>query len=117
MATLISIFTTAGIVATLVTDASKFFSQVPLREVFSTDLAPLAREPSFGIIPLLTGTMMTSLVAMMVAIPAGLGSALYMSEFAMLLMPIIRYQKVMIILIIYRNLIFALIIPNYHVMV
>ncbi len=82
MATLISIFTTAGIVVTLVTDASKFFSQVPLKEVFSTNLAPLAREPSFGIIPLLTGTMMTSLVAMMVAIPAGLGSALYMSEFA-----------------------------------
>ena len=82
LATLISIFTTAGIVATLVTDASKFFTQVPLREIFSTNLAPLAREPSFGIIPLLTGTMMTSLVAMMVAIPAGLGAALYMSEFA-----------------------------------
>ena len=81
-ATLISVFTTAGIVVTLVSDASKFFAQVPLSEVFSTDLAPLAREPSFGIIPLLTGTMMTSLVAMMVAIPAGLGAALYMSEFA-----------------------------------
>jgi len=82
LATLISIFTTAGIIVTLVADASKFFSQVPLREIFSTNLAPLGREPSFGIIPLLTGTVMTSLVAMMVAIPAGLGAALYMSEFA-----------------------------------
>lgn len=81
-ATLISIFTTAGIILTLVTDASRFFSQVSIREILSTNLAPLAREPSFGIIPLLTGTVMTSLVAMMVAIPAGLGAALYMSEFA-----------------------------------
>jgi len=81
-ATLLSIFTTAGIVITLVTDASKFFSQVPLKEVFSTNLAPLAREPHFGILPLLTGTIMTSIIAMAVAIPAGLGAAIYMSEFA-----------------------------------
>ncbi len=78
----ISILTTIGIVFTLVFDASKFFSAVPFSEIFSTDLDPLAPEPSFGILPLINGTIITSLIAMLVAAPIGLTAAMYLSEFA-----------------------------------
>jgi len=78
----ISILTTIGIVFTLVFDASKFFSAVSFREIFSTDLDPLAPEPSFGILPLINGTIITSLIAMLVAAPIGLTAAMYLSEFA-----------------------------------
>jgi phosphate transport system permease protein len=78
----ISIVTTFGIVATLVGDAARFFRQVPLREIFSTKLAPLAADPSFGILPLINGTVITSLIAMLVATPVGLTTAIYLGEFA-----------------------------------
>jgi len=82
LAALISILTTIGIVFTLVTDAYKFFSKVPIGEIFSTKLAPLAANPSFGIIPLISGTIITSIIAMVVAIPIGLTAAIYLSEYA-----------------------------------
>lgn len=78
----ISILTTAGIVLILVTDSARFFSKVPLINIFSTQLAPLADKPLFGVFPLIVGTIMTSLIAMVVAIPVGLSAAIYMSEFA-----------------------------------
>lgn len=78
----ISILTTIGIVFTLVFDASKFFSAVPLSEIFSTDLEPLSKDPSFGILPLINGTIITSIIAMLVAAPIGLTAAMYLSEFA-----------------------------------
>ncbi|KAB3532500.1 phosphate ABC transporter permease subunit PstC [Alkaliphilus serpentinus] len=81
-AALISIITTIGIVLTLVFDALKFFRAVPFADIFSTQLAPLAANPRFGILPLINGTILTSLIAMMVAIPVGLTSAIYLSEFA-----------------------------------
>lgn len=79
---LVSVVTSIGIVITLVTDAARFFAKVPIYEIFSTKLEPLAVNPSFGFLPLIMGTMMTSLIAMIVAIPVGLASAIYMSEFA-----------------------------------
>lgn len=79
---LISVFTTFGIVITLITDAFRFFSEVPIGEVFSTDLAPLNKNPRFGFIPLFVGTITTSLIAMMVAVPVGLAAAIYLSQFA-----------------------------------
>ncbi len=82
LAASISVITTVGIVCTLVFDAFKFFSRVPLGEVFSTKLAPLSANPSFGILPLINATIITSLIAMCVAIPIGLTAALYLSEFA-----------------------------------
>lgn len=82
LAASISILTTIGIVLTLVVDASKFLKTVPLKEIFSTDLNPLSADPSFGILPLINGTLFTTLIAMMVAIPLGLSSAIYLSQFA-----------------------------------
>ena len=78
----ISVVTTLGIVLTLVTDAAKFFSKVSIFEFFGTKLAPLSADPSFGILPLITGTVLSSIIAMFVAIPVGLTAAMYMSEFA-----------------------------------
>jgi len=82
LAASISIITTVGIVLTLFNDALHFFRAVPLKDVFSTELAPLAAEPKFGFIPLITGTVLTSLIAMLVATPIGLTAAIYMSQFA-----------------------------------
>lgn len=79
---LISVFTTFGIVITLITDAFRFFSAVPISEVFSTDLAPLNKNPRFGFLPLFVGTITTSLIAMMVAVPVGLAAAIYLSQFS-----------------------------------
>lgn len=80
--TSISVITSIGIVLTLLTDALHFFRQVPLKEVISTDLAPLrANNPSFGFIPLIMGTVTTSVIAMLVAGPIGLMAAMYLSEF------------------------------------
>ncbi|MCD8499481.1 MAG: hypothetical protein LRY35_06210 [Clostridiales bacterium] len=82
LAASVSIITTVGIVLTLFNDALHFFRAVPLKDVFSTELAPLAAEPKFGFIPLITGTVLTSLIAMLVATPIGLTAAIYMSQFA-----------------------------------
>ncbi|MEQ6391084.1 phosphate ABC transporter permease subunit PstC [Bacillaceae bacterium S4-13-58] len=80
---LISVFTTVGILFTLVFDAALFFKEVSIFEFFgSTDLDPLGKNPSFGILPLLTGTIITSIIAMLVAIPIGLTTAVYLSEYA-----------------------------------
>lgn len=78
----ISILTTIGILLTLIVDASKFFAAVPLREIFSTDLAPLNANPSFGILPLINGTIFTTIIAIIVAAPIGLSAAIYLSQFA-----------------------------------
>lgn len=83
LASSISVLTTFGIVFTLVFDAALFFKEVPLWEFFgSTKLAPLSPEPSFGILPLINGTIISSLIAMCVAIPVGLTAAIYLSEYA-----------------------------------
>ena len=78
----ISIITTFGILATLIVDAVKFFDVVSIAEFFSTKLAPLAKDPTYGILPLINGTLFSSLIAMAVAIPIGLAAAMYLSEFA-----------------------------------
>lgn len=83
LASTISVLTTLGIVFTLVFDAVLFFKQVSLFEFFgSTKLAPLSPEPSFGILPLINGTIISSLIAMCVAIPVGLTAAIFLSEYA-----------------------------------
>ena len=76
----ISVVTTLGILWTLAFDAYKFFEKVGLVEVFGTKLAPLAAKPSFGILPLINGTLLTTAIAMCVAIPFGLSAAIYLSQ-------------------------------------
>jgi len=79
----VSIVTSLGIVLTLLVDAFHFFSEVPFKEIFSIELEPLkAENPKFGFLPIIMGTITTSMIAMAVAIPIGLTAAIYLSEFA-----------------------------------
>lgn len=79
----ISIFTTLGIVFTLLFETVEFFKRVPFLEFFTgTVLKPLGENAQFGVLPLLTGTLISSLIAMVVAIPIGLMSAIFLSEYA-----------------------------------
>lgn len=79
----ISILTSIGIVLTLIVDAVHFFREIPIKDIFSTKLAPLkAENASFGFLPLIAGTFITSAIAMFVAIPIGLTAAIYLSEFS-----------------------------------
>lgn len=79
----VSILTTIGIVITLITETYQFFQQVPILEfIFGTKWSPLITPKSFGVLPLLNGTLMITLIACLVAIPLGLASAIYLSEYA-----------------------------------
>lgn len=80
---LISVLTTIGIVSILVMESSIFFSEVPLTSyLFGTDWSPLIEPKSFGVMPLFLGTLMISAGACFIAIPLGIGSAIYLAEYA-----------------------------------
>jgi len=80
---IVSIFTTVGIVSVLVFEAALFFQEVSIIEFLtSTRWTPLFASKHFGVLPLVTGTMLTSVGAMLVALPLGLLSAVYLSEYA-----------------------------------
>ncbi|GAF64048.1 ABC transporter permease protein [Bacillus sp. TS-2] len=79
----ISIMTTLGIIYTLLSETIEFFRRVPFLDFFTgTVLRPLSANPEFGILPLVTGTILSSIIAMLVAIPIGLMTAVYLSEYA-----------------------------------
>ncbi|MCB9487862.1 MAG: phosphate ABC transporter permease subunit PstC [Deltaproteobacteria bacterium] len=79
----LSIFTTIGIVLVLAYETISFFREVPIsRFLGDTQWTPLFVDKHFGIWPLVAGTMLTTLVAIAVALPFGLLSAIYLSEFA-----------------------------------
>jgi phosphate transport system permease protein len=83
LAALISILTTTGIVLSLLTETVRFFDEVPVGDyLFGTDWAPLFNPASFGVLPLVLGTMIISLIGMLVAIPLGLAAAIYLAEYA-----------------------------------
>lgn len=80
---LVSIVTTVGIVLSLIEPSIEFFSEVSFKEFFTgTTWAPLFNPPSFGVIPLITGTLVTTFWALVICIPLGLGAATYLSEYA-----------------------------------
>jgi phosphate transport system permease protein len=79
----LSILTTAGIIGVLLMETIAFLRDVPLTAfLFGTVWTPLFSTKQFGVLPLVTGTVLVSLIAMAVALPAGLLSAIYLSEFA-----------------------------------
>ncbi|MFD1929798.1 phosphate ABC transporter permease subunit PstC [Sporosarcina siberiensis] len=79
----LSVLTTAGIIYTLLSETIEFFKRVPLADFLTgTVLKPLSQTPEFGILPLVMGTITSSLIAMVVAVPIGLMSAIYLSEYA-----------------------------------
>ena len=83
LAAFISILTTTGIVLSLVGETITFFGDVGVGDyLFGTEWAPLFEPASFGVLPLVLGTMLISAVAMVVAVPLGLAAAIYLSEYA-----------------------------------
>ena len=79
----VTIATTVGIVSILVFEAILFFQEVSVVEFLTgTRWTPLFASKHFGVLPLLTGTVLTSVLAMLVALPLGLLSAIYLSEYA-----------------------------------
>ena len=78
-----SIFTTVGIVSVLIFEAALFFQEVSIFEFLTgTRWTPLFASKHFGVLPLVAGTLLTSVGAMLVALPLGLLSAIYLSEYA-----------------------------------
>jgi phosphate transport system permease protein len=79
----VSILTTIGILYTLLHETIEFFSRIPIVDFFTgTVLKPLSQNPEFGVLPLLTGTLISTVIAMVVAIPIGLMTAIFLSEYA-----------------------------------
>jgi phosphate transport system permease protein len=83
LAALISLLTTTGIVYALLEETIVFFRDVGVGDyLFGTKWSPLFEPGSFGVLPLIVGTFATTAIALLVAIPLGLGAAVYLSEYA-----------------------------------
>ena len=87
----IAVFTTIGIVLSVLFESIRFFGDVPLADfMFGTEWSPqtamrsdqVGSSGAFGAVPLFVGTLLISLLAMIVAVPIGLMSAIYLSEYA-----------------------------------
>lgn len=79
----LSIVTTVGIIGVLVFETVAFFREVSLLEFFTaTQWTPLFAEKHFGIIVLVSATLLTTVIALSVALPTGLLAAVYLSEYA-----------------------------------
>jgi phosphate transport system permease protein len=80
---LLSIGTTAGIIVVLAIETFAFLREVPITDfLFGREWTPLFATPRFGVLPLVAGTVLVSAIAMLVALPMGLLSAIYLSEYA-----------------------------------
>ncbi|MBI2828648.1 MAG: phosphate ABC transporter permease subunit PstC [Acidobacteria bacterium] len=80
---LLSIGTTVGIIGVLAVETFAFLREVPVTDfLFGTEWTPLFATPRFGVLPLVLGTVLVSTIAMVVALPMGLLSAIYLSEYA-----------------------------------
>jgi len=85
MAAALSIATTTGIVISLLSETIRFFGEVRIGEyLLGTKWTPLAGgdQQSFGVVPLITGTLYLTALGLIVAVPLGLGSAIYLAEYA-----------------------------------
>ncbi len=72
---LLSVAITFGIIAALIRPVLDFFGEVPVGDFFAT-------EGQYAVLPLVAGTAMTTVIALLVAVPLGLGAAMYLSEYA-----------------------------------
>jgi phosphate transport system permease protein len=80
---LITILTTIGIISVLIFQTIGFFNEVSIIDFFTdTEWTPLFDNKKFGIMALMSGTILTTLIAMLVAVPFGLTIAVYLSEYA-----------------------------------
>ena len=83
LAAISSIAITLGIVGILIYESQQFFTHVPIVDFLTdTQWTVLFADPHYGIMPLVTGTLVTSLVALLVSLPLGTVIAIYLSEYA-----------------------------------
>ena len=83
LCTIFSVFVTIGIILVLVFETFEFLREVPITDfLFGTVWTPLFFNKQFGVLPLVAGTVLVSVIAMLVALPAGLVIAIYLSEYA-----------------------------------
>jgi len=87
----VAVVTTLGILLSVLFEAIRFFDMVPISEfLFGTEWSPQialradqqGSSGRFGVLPLMTGTLLVSVIALAVAVPVGLMSAIYLSEYA-----------------------------------
>lgn len=83
-AALLSVLVTVGIVLALLFPALEFFREVRIRDfLLGTRWTPrFSGQESYGVLPLVTGTLWTTAIALLIAVPFGLGAAIYLSEYA-----------------------------------
>ena len=82
-AALLSVLVTVGIVIALLGPALDFFGEVPVLDFLTgTRWAPRFSDPAYGVLPLVTGTVWTTAISLLIAIPFGLGAAVYLAEYA-----------------------------------
>lgn len=80
---LVTVLTTVGIIWVLVSESWGFFAIVPLHNfLFDTEWTPLFTQKRYGILPLLSGTFLTTAIAILTAVPIGVIIAVYLSEYA-----------------------------------
>ncbi|MEO0345019.1 MAG: phosphate ABC transporter permease subunit PstC [Pseudomonadota bacterium] len=91
LASSVAVLTTIGIVATMLLETFRFFGQVPVAEfLFGLEWSPqtairndqVAAAGSFGAVPLLAGTLLVAALAMVIAVPVGLMTAIYLTQYA-----------------------------------
>ncbi|HWI18367.1 MAG TPA: phosphate ABC transporter permease subunit PstC, partial [Vicinamibacterales bacterium] len=79
----LSVLTTAGIIAVLAFETYEFLQEVSIFDFLTgTEWTPLFASQKFGVLPLVGGTLLVSAIAMVVALPMGLLSAIYLSEYS-----------------------------------
>lgn len=79
----ISILTTIGIILSLVGETVEFFKSVSIKEFFtSTKWTPMFEPANYGVLPLVVGTLLIVIFSSIISLPIGLGSAIYLSEYA-----------------------------------
>lgn len=82
-AAILSILTTTLIIVSLLGGTIEFFAEVPIVDYITQgEWSPLFSDPQFGVWPLVNGTLLVTAIALLVAVPLGLGAAIYLSEYA-----------------------------------
>jgi phosphate ABC transporter permease protein PstC len=82
-AAILSVVITIGIVISLVLPALSFFREIGIVDFFSgTRWTPTFANPEYGVLPLIVGTLWTTAIGLLVAVPLGLGAAMFLSEYA-----------------------------------
>ena len=84
LAAALSVLTTFGIVFTLIFETFEFFQRVSITDyIFGTEWLPFSgKEPLYGVLPLILGTLKVTGIAILVAVPFGIGAAIFLSEYA-----------------------------------